>query len=108
MSQHLSSVDTSTPVAELPEVLERFCTLYNQLDKGNLRQLKDVYSQDIHFQDPFGQVSGLNELTEYMARAYDNVLHCRFRFSSPVIQQQWCTIPRSEERRVGKECGSRM
>lgn len=90
---HLSTVQSAVKQESVTEALEKFCAMFNQLDKGNLDQLKDVYSRDIQFQDPFGQVSGLEQLTEYMAGAYGNVLHCQFRFSDPVMQQQWCTIP---------------
>ena len=74
-------------------VLDQFCQLFNQLDKGNLSKLPVVYGEDIQFQDPFGKVGGLDALTEYMAGAYRNVLQCQFRFGDPVIQKAWCSIP---------------
>src|SRR5690554_7859117 len=93
-----SVIEVGTPHSALPAVLDQFCDLFNQLDKGNLSKLQQVYGEDIEFQDPFGTVNGLDELTNYFASAYGNVIRCQFRFNQPV---------RSEERRVGKECRSR-
>lgn len=88
-----SVVDIGTRDSALPAALDRFCSLFNELDKGNLHKLQDVYSEDIQFQDPFAEVHGLDELTSYFAGAYGNVIRCRFRFGAPVIQRGWCTIP---------------
>lgn len=73
--------------------LNAFCGLYNKLDKGHLHELAAVYAEDIEFQDPFGQVIGLDALTQYMAGAYQNVMHCQFRFGEPVMQHPRCCIP---------------
>ncbi|WP_323750931.1 nuclear transport factor 2 family protein [Marinobacter sp.] len=70
-----------------------FCRLYNKLDKGHLNELAAVYSEKVEFQDPFGQVIGLDALTEYMAGAYQNVIRCQFRFGEPVLQHSRCCIP---------------
>ncbi|MFV8570982.1 nuclear transport factor 2 family protein [Marinobacter sp. SBS5] len=74
-------------------VLDKFCRLYNQLDKGHLRELAAVYGEDIQFHDPFGQVVGLDALTEYMAGAYQNVIRCQFSFGEPIFQHPGCCIP---------------
>ncbi|MBE0484856.1 nuclear transport factor 2 family protein [Marinobacter sp.] len=88
-----SIIDIGTSDSTLPLVLERFCSLFNQLDKGNLSKLQEVYGEDIQFRDPFGEVNGLDELTHYFAGAYGNVIRCQFRFGSSVVQRGWCTIP---------------
>lgn len=88
-----SIIDFGTRESSVPAVLEKFCALFNELDKGNLNKLPEVYAEDIRFQDPFGDVSGLNELTHYFAGAYGNVIRCGFRFGAPVMQGGWCTIP---------------
>lgn len=93
MTSTVSSVEVGSTNAAVPVVLDRFCKLFNELDKGNLQRLQEVYSEDIRFQDPFGQVEGLDALTRYFAGAYGNVISCGFRFDEPVIQQVHCTIP---------------
>lgn len=88
-----SVIDIGSHDSALPRVLDKFCSLFNELDTGNLHKLQDVYSEDVQFRDPFGDVQGLDELTRYFASAYGNVIRCRFRFDAPVIQRGWCTIP---------------
>ena len=89
----VSTVQIGSPETGLSVVLDRFCRLFNELDRGNLHKLQEVYGEDVRFQDPFSQVSGLDQLTEYFAGAYGNVIRCRFRFSDPVIDGCHCTIP---------------
>lgn len=60
-----SVIGISTRDSALPLVLDKFCKLFNELDKGNLTRLGEVYSDDIRFQDPFGEVRGIDELTSY-------------------------------------------
>ncbi|MBN8238202.1 nuclear transport factor 2 family protein [Marinobacter hydrocarbonoclasticus] len=93
MTTSASAIEVGAPDSGLPVVLDRFCSLYNTLDRGNLNKLQQVYGEDIEFQDPFGRVHGLDQLTEYMASAYGNVIRCRFRFQEPVIQECWCSLP---------------
>lgn len=88
-----SVIGIGTRDSALPLVLDRFCSLFNDLDKSNLTRLAEVYSDDIRFQDPFGEVKGIDELTRYFAGAYGNVIRCRFHFDAPVCQNGWCTIP---------------
>ncbi|MBN7769004.1 nuclear transport factor 2 family protein [Marinobacter daepoensis] len=93
MTTCASAIDVGAPNADLPQVLDRFRCVFNQLDKGNLHKLQEVYGEDIQFQDPFGQIKGLDQLTEYMAAAYGNVIRCQFRFDEPVEQNGWCALP---------------
>lgn len=108
MSSTASSVEVGSRDAAVPMVLTHFCELFNELDKGNLRKLQQVYSEDICFQDPFGQVTGLDALTEYFAGAYRNVISCRFRFGEPVIQHGHCAIPWVMELRHKRIRGGQM
>ncbi len=93
MTSPASPVEVGSRDAAVPVVLSNFCQLFNELDKGNLRKLQQVYSEDIHFQDPFGQVLGLDALTKYFAGAYSNVISCHFRFGEPLVQHGHCAIP---------------
>lgn len=79
--------------SDVPGTLERFRRLFNELDKGNLNKLPDVYSEDIGFQDPLGSVKGLDALTHYFASSYANVISCHFTFENAVIQESFATVP---------------
>lgn len=93
MTSPVSPLEVGSRDAAVPMVLDRFCQLFNELDSGNLRKLQEVYSEDIRFQDPFSQVTGLDSLTEYFAGAYRNVISCQFRFGEPVIRHGKCAVP---------------
>jgi len=93
MTMPVSAIEVGSSNAAVPRVIQHFQGLFNELDKGNLHRLQAIYSEDICFQDPFGKVHGLNELTRYFANAYDNVLFCKFSFSDALIQQHRCTLP---------------
>ncbi len=94
MTPSASAIEVGgAPDSGLPVVLDRFCSLYNALDKGNLNKLQQVYGEDIEFQDPFGRVHGLDQLTEYMASAYGNVIRCQFRFHEPSFRNAGAACP---------------
>jgi hypothetical protein len=67
-----SVIEMANRHTAVPATLERFKALFNELDAGNLGKLRDVYAEDIRFQDPLGKVSGLNALTRYFGDAYQN------------------------------------
>ncbi len=84
MSQ-LQMKKATTPIPPEPEqVIERFRQLFNRMSARELGDLGQVYSEDVRFTDPFKTVTGLEELHEYFAGAYANVIDCRFEFGSTV------------------------
>ena len=88
-----SKIEVGTRNSAVPATLEDFRALFNKLDKGNLDKLADLYSEDIRFQDPLGTVNGLDELTQYFAGAYANVVDCRFEFGEAVVQGESAALP---------------
>jgi hypothetical protein len=90
----------TTPIIEVgsrnctvPRVLDDFKALFNKLDNGHLNLLPDVYSENIRFQDPFGTFVGLDQLTQYFAEAYANVIACQFEFSDAIISDASVALP---------------
>ncbi|MCL1058617.1 nuclear transport factor 2 family protein [Shewanella gelidimarina] len=55
------------------EIIERFVSVYKQLNKDNLGLLGDIYSEDICFIDPLHKIAGLTALTSYFETLYQNV-----------------------------------
>lgn len=88
-----SAIEVGSRDSAVPATLDEFMRLFNELDKGNLNRLPEVYSEDIQFQDPLGSVSGLDQLTQYFAGAYANAISCRFEFSEPVVSGDWAAVP---------------
>ena len=60
--------------------IRRFKTLFNSIKAETLPDLANVYSHEVQFQDPFTELQGIAELTQYLAKAYRNVLYSRFDF----------------------------
>ncbi|WP_372985344.1 nuclear transport factor 2 family protein [Marinobacter sp.] len=103
-----SAIEVGKKNSAVPATIEHFKALFNELDKGNLNKLQGVYSEDIRFQDPFGQVTGLDELTHYFAGAYKNVISCRFEFEPAVanggsVALPWVMKLRHKRIRGGRE-----
>ena len=46
--------------------------------QDNLQRLTEIYSADVHFQDPLHQVNGMAALTNYFANLYQNITHIEF------------------------------
>ncbi len=88
-----SAIEVGSKNSAVPATLAEFTKLFNELDKGNLNKLSEVYSEDVQFQDPLGSVRGLDELTRYFAGAYANALSCRFDFAEPVVNGSSAAIP---------------
>lgn len=88
-----SVIDMGKGSASVTETLTRFTRLFNNLSSANIRDIADVYSDDVSFQDPFCKVEGIGELTEYFTGAYENVISCQFDFGDPVINGRHVCIP---------------
>ncbi len=74
---------------------ERFRHLYQTLNQSNVSRqlLAECYAGNIHFRDPFHEVHGLTELTDYFTALYSNVNSIRFDFR-PAIAAAECSIER--------------
>lgn len=88
-----SIIDMGKGNASVTETLRGFTRLFNNLSAGNIGDIKSVYSDDVTFQDPFARVQGIENLTEYFAGAYGNVISCQFEFGEPVIDGQNVCVP---------------
>ena len=66
--------------------LDRFKTVFNQLNRDNLGLLEEIYTPDVRFRDPVHALDGLPALRDYYARLYDGVVSCHFDFEAEVIQ----------------------
>ncbi|KAA1175176.1 nuclear transport factor 2 family protein [Marinobacter salinexigens] len=88
-----SNIEIGSFESAVPATLERFRSLFNALDKGNLHRLSELYSEDIRFQDPLSSVEGLDDLTRYFAHAYTNAISCQFAFADAVVNGPYVTLP---------------
>lgn len=67
-------------------ILERFTQTYHRLDGQSMGLLKELYSDDILFQDPFHCITGLPALTRYFVELYRDVESITFRFEDTLVQ----------------------
>lgn len=67
-------------------ILERFTHTYHRLDGQSMGLLKELYSDDILFQDPFHCITGLPALTRYFVELYRDVESITFRFEDTLVQ----------------------
>lgn len=103
-----SIIDMGNRHSSVPETLDRFKDLFNDLSAGDMAKLGSVYSDNVWFTDPFTSIQGIDGLTEYFTGAYTNVISCRFDFEEPVISGEAVCIPwtmrlRHQRIRKGKE-----
>jgi len=69
---------------------ERFQTLYHHLNRDTISRelLSTCYADNIVFSDPFHEIHGIRELTDYFIGMYSNVNHIDFIFTSSWHQDE--------------------
>ena len=72
------TLNSETKPSDHPWWLTNFLTIYQDLTINNLDLLQYIYDEDIVFEDPIHQVSGLNELITYFENLYLNLTYCDF------------------------------
>lgn len=65
--------------------LERFIDTYQRLDSDHLELLEQIYARDIQFSDPAHRVSGLDDLSRYFRKLYENLSSIEFRFERRIL-----------------------
>jgi ketosteroid isomerase-like protein len=58
--------------------LGNFVALYQQLDKGQMHRLAQVYADDVLFLDPAHRIQGLAALEAYFTQLYAGLESCTF------------------------------
>ena len=67
-------------------MIERFCEVYQKLNKDNLETLGLIYHPAIHFVDPAHELHGLPELTSYFKTLYASTTSVNFEFTARIQQ----------------------
>ncbi len=71
----------------------RFCRAFSVLDPSKPLPTRELYAPDIVFTDPFRQLNGLAEVTDYFNRLNHNLVSGRFEFGEPLIGPGRAVIP---------------
>lgn len=82
--------------------------VFNQLRANNTEILNDFYTQDVVFEDPLGQISGLDPMKQYYQAMYKKVKEIRFEFKNDAVDGErhvaiWTMYLRSEGLNSGEE-----
>ncbi|PIP89559.1 MAG: transcriptional regulator [Bdellovibrionales bacterium CG12_big_fil_rev_8_21_14_0_65_38_15] len=86
VSIFLSAVNAQEPVLTLTQQRSlKIRTVFNDLRATNTEILDNFYAQDIVFEDPLGQINGLNSMKEYYKAMYKKVIDIRFEFKDDAI-----------------------
>ena len=70
-----------------PAPVFKLYDVFNQLNHRNTDLLKQVYSDDLTFRDPFHSMESLSEMQNYCSNLYKKVDHCHFQFKHGCITQ---------------------
>lgn len=91
----------------MTSLIQNYKTTANALKGDNLELLDAIYSNDVHFRDPFHDIHGLPDLKAYFARLYSGVERCEFEFNDELFDSKsamltWVMRMRHRTFRVGE------
>lgn len=75
-----------------PLWLATFVDVYQRLATDNLSLLTQVYSPDVHFQDPLHSIKGRHSLVAYFDGLYRNIDYCQFTIDDVLHRDQQAAI----------------
>ncbi|WP_194755544.1 nuclear transport factor 2 family protein [Aliidiomarina indica] len=73
---------------ERRDLLEKFKAFYDDLSLDSLKNLSDIYHDDVSFVDPVTQVNGLDDLKSYLNHGLANVSSCHFAIYEEMVNQK--------------------
>lgn len=74
------------------QTINKLQQCYLQLNKNNIDTIREVYSENIFFEDPFKKINGIDSLQEYMQSMYDNLIQCEFDYGKILSDDHDATI----------------
>jgi limonene-1,2-epoxide hydrolase len=73
-------------------LIDKFTAFYQDLNRESVKNLNDVYHDDICFDDPVGSHSGLQTVKDYFDGLLTNTLGCRFNISNVIKEDNQAFI----------------
>ena len=73
-------------------IIDKFCEVYQKLNKDNLDLLTTIYDENIIFKDALHHVQGIDELHRYFQHLYQNLSFCQFDIEQVICQQGHASI----------------
>jgi predicted ester cyclase len=69
-------------------LVERVKTLYQTLNKDNVSLVRELYSDEVVFIDPFHYVKGIDAFERYISSMYENVIDIQFEYISTLLDHE--------------------
>ena len=73
-------------------IVDKFKSVYGQLDASNISLVDTIYDDNITFVDPFHEIRGLTKLTDYFSKLYKNLESCEFEFGEVYLKSSSALI----------------
>lgn len=73
-------------------IIDKFCQMYQALNKDNLIKLDDIYHQNIIFIDAVHQIEGIDQLHHYFRNLYQNLSACQFEIEQVISDKGQATV----------------
>jgi hypothetical protein len=77
---------TVSETAPQTAALAHLATWFESLTPQTLATIGEVYAVDAHFQDPFNDVVGIDQITAIYAHMFANLTHPRFEITDTIEQ----------------------
>lgn len=82
--------------------------VFSGLSIDNIESIRQIYTPDITFIDPFTEVNGIDNLVAYFSNHYANLQGCRFEYTNELISGdrahlEWCMSFRHPHLSGGKQ-----
>ena len=67
------------------EVIKKFKGYFTELDLEDIAALNEIYSDDVLFNDPIHEISGIENLKSYFKKLNENLIQGSFLFTDETI-----------------------
>lgn len=78
--------------ARIAHGLSQIKQLFNSLRKDNVAEVRDYYTKDVVFIDPFVEIRGVDNLVQHLANQYANLDSCTFDYGEQFIDAEKATL----------------
>ena len=76
----------------MPTIIDNFKSVYSNLNAANINLVEKIYDDNITFIDPFHEIRGLENLSDYFSALYKNVESCQFEFGEVYLKNSSAVI----------------
>ena len=99
------TADNKTTIANT--LAKEVVTTFENLAPTNIQTLRQIYTEDVCFEDPAHGIQGLETLISYFESLYQNLEDCQFKFHKEIASNEdlflsWTMLIKHKKIRHGK------